>query len=99
MKQIILIILLIIPITVNAQKKKTVEVYGSVEDYVTRNPLINSKVYLLRPDSSLVDTCRAIHGYKEGKILSDYVFENIDEGRYILNWNVTVMKQLSPLLI
>ena len=74
-------------ITVHAQKdseKRTI--YGAIENKLTREPCYGGTVELLRPDSSVISTCKVYQGSWDGKPVASYRFYNVPSGDYILRF-------------
>lgn len=61
-------------------------IYGAVENKLTREPCYNGTVDLLRPDSSLIASCKAYKNSWDGKPVAGYHFENLASGEYILRY-------------
>lgn len=67
-------------------KKNERVIYGAVENKLTREPIYDTWVELLMPDSTVIDSCKAGKGNWDRKPVAHYFFENVGDGEYLLRY-------------
>ncbi len=78
----LLMILMTVPALAQEKQERKLNILGPVKDYVTRVVIEEVKVTLLRPDSTVIDSCYNENGYMELRKL--WYFPGLAIGKYII---------------